>query len=283
MAERRLQYGQVPYGPVGSGLMKELKRTELAVYLVLAAHADRQFRCSPSVRRVAVLVGRSERQVQRALARLRQAGLVGIKTGGGRDASTYELLATGDAKNVGGTELRTGDIFEHSPRHPSSPAVTLSNVRGDAKEVTQTTEQQNNKNSLPGKRIDQADLTLFDGHGEHGQRRAIPSRSKLPRKTDPIWDTVTALFNLPTVTASQKGRVGKLVVEFKAMGATPDDIRIRAERYRLAWPKVTCTPEALAKHWSAFATEQPSIAQQQSNPARITASKGKYAGVTKSC
>lgn len=72
------------------------------------------------------------------------------------------------------------------------------------------------------------------------------------RKPDPIWDAVVDVFNLNPVTKSDKTRIGKVVRDLKAKGATPELIVQACDRYRAKWPDVACTPEALLKHWETF-------------------------------
>jgi hypothetical protein len=51
------------------------------------------------------------------------------------------------------------------------------------------------------------------------------------------------------MTTSQRSHLGKCVKELKEVGATPEDIRARAGRYREVMPRADLTPAALVKHW----------------------------------
>ena len=56
-------------------------------------------------------------------------------------------------------------------------------------------------------------------------------------------------------TKSEHARRSKTVKELLEAGATPDEVRARAERYRRGWPNVTLTDRALVEHWSKFAAD----------------------------
>jgi len=89
---------------------------------------------------------------------------------------------------------------------------------------------------------------------------------KAPRVPDPIWDSICCSFGLNPVTKSERTRVGGITRDLKLKGASPDDIATRITTYRRQWPKMTCTPEALLKHWDSLgssdngATEQDPLA-----------------------
>jgi len=78
---------------------------------------------------------------------------------------------------------------------------------------------------------------------------------------------------LKPATKGDRARIGKVVADLKAKSATPDEIFIRAARYREQWPTVAFTPEALVKHWDTFAkATRPAVG----SPVRIQAPAGKY-------
>ena len=47
------------------------------------------------------------------------------------------------------------------------------------------------------------------------------------------------------------------LAELRAVGATPDEIRVRAGRYLRVFDRAALTPTALAKHWASLASERP--------------------------
>ncbi|MEM9913991.1 MAG: helix-turn-helix domain-containing protein [Planctomycetota bacterium] len=76
--------------------LPELCGAERGVAIVLAAHANRDWQCWPSVELMATYSGCAERTVQRALRGLEQKGLIRmVSLGGGRSlASVYQLRNT---------------------------------------------------------------------------------------------------------------------------------------------------------------------------------------------
>lgn len=74
-------------------------------------------------------------------------------------------------------------------------------------------------------------------------------KSRLPNL---LWDALEAIFYPSGIAPGQRKHVGALVRDFKAKGATPDEIGLRVKRYRKAWPDFACTPNALLEHWDEF-------------------------------
>ena len=79
--------------------------------------------------------------------------------------------------------------------------------------------------------------------------------SPTPRPRDDLWDALLGACGVKPddVTNSMRGAYGKAVSELRAVGATPEEVRARARRYRSEWPNATLTPNALARHWGRFA------------------------------
>ena len=90
-----LRFGKVPQAMVFSGAIVGLGRSQLAVYLTLAAHADgRGLSAFPSVRRIARLAGIGERTVQRAVQKLVESGMLRVEIRGGRHRpNEYTLVS----------------------------------------------------------------------------------------------------------------------------------------------------------------------------------------------
>lgn len=55
------------------------------------------------------------------------------------------------------------------------------------------------------------------------------------------------------LTDSERGRVNKALAQLRKVGATPDEVRRRADVYRLRFPDVELTPSALAANWNRCA------------------------------
>lgn len=98
-----------------------------------------------------------------------------------------------------------------------------------------------------------------------------------PRKSNPWWDAVVAIWFTDGVSKSQRTRVGRLASEFKMLGATENEMRKRRARIREAWGAGKDTPDSVLKHWGEFTEDaRPSPGQPQSSPARVQAKPGKY-------
>lgn len=83
------------------------------------------------------------------------------------------------------------------------------------------------------------------------------------RKPDPIWDTICELFALKPVTKPEKSRIGKVVRDLKAKGATPAGIRDRYARAKAEWTDARTGnakmfgPEAITKNWDQLGAAEP--------------------------
>ena len=78
-------------------------------------------------------------------------------------------------------------------------------------------------------------------------------KTKKSKAPNPLWDVLAELFYPSGVAPGQRKHVGALVRDFKAKNATPEEIQKRADRYRRAWPDMSCTANALLEHWDEFA------------------------------
>lgn len=87
---------------------------------------------------------------------------------------------------------------------------------------------------------------------------------KQKRAPNPIWDAVAEEFYRDgKVPKPDQKRVGRVVSGLKSHGAKPEEVAERSERYRQTWPGITLTPEALLKHWTAFARKGTTLAEAQ--------------------
>lgn len=97
---------------------------------------------------------------------------------------------------------------------------------------------------------------------ERVQPRAVPK----PRKrSEELYEALTDELGQPA-TESERETYRRAVRELCAVGAKADEIRLRAGRYRTAWPNVELTPAALLKHWSRFAEARPAAGNGRASP-----------------
>jgi len=215
------QFGRVP-----AGWLYELHRLDQStarVALAICIHVNaRSWSARPSVATLAEATGLTERSVRRAHERLVAQGFLTVEGKGGRNrTNTYRLNP--DTNGV--------RLFDEKPGHDGVPVSAQNPDAGAPK---------------PGRTKAKTRTPRVSGEQRNRGDRG-------GRKRDPIWDAVVHHFGLKPVTTSEKSRVGRVVRELRAKGAEPDDVGWRIERYRAAWPNITCTPEALLKHWDAFA------------------------------
>jgi hypothetical protein len=90
------------------------------------------------------------------------------------------------------------------------------------------------------------------------------------RPPNPYWDAVCDLWGLKPV-GTAKGRIGRLAANFKAHcdadGVGPEEIGVRRDRIAAAWKDSTkATPEAVEKHWDAFAASGPAFERRYPTP-----------------
>jgi len=215
------QFGRVPYQPIDAGAVASMKPADARVYLVLCAHGDQYWRACLGIRRIAQLAGVHIGTVSAAVCRLKTAGMIETNDPGNGSAYQYRILTNRSA-----------------PCERLTVQRCANGKGGDRSAHDDETVQRSAKN-----RSACAEQNRVEQRENRGAQR----------KRDPLWDAVVHHFGLRPVTKSEKSRVGRVVRELRAKGAEPDDVGRRIERYRAAWPNITCTLEALLKHWDAFA------------------------------
>jgi hypothetical protein len=55
------------------------------------------------------------------------------------------------------------------------------------------------------------------------------------------------------LTKNERGRLNDAAKQLAAVGATAEEVAARSRRYRVKYPKVDWTPQALASNWSTLA------------------------------
>ena len=83
--------------------------------------------------------------------------------------------------------------------------------------------------------------------------RSVRKGGRKPREPDHVWDALVAIYFPSGVAPSQLSRVGAIVKDLKAVHATPEEIKRRAENCRVRF-EGKGGPEALVKHWDLCAT-----------------------------
>lgn len=99
---------------------------------------------------------------------------------------------------------------------------------------------------------------------------AKPSRGS--REPDLVWDALMASCGVDssTITDSMRGGYNRAVSELRKVGATPGEIKRRAENYQARFPDAAMTPMALAKQW-AMCDSGPPLRQVSTSDQRFAA------------
>ena len=96
------------------------------------------------------------------------------------------------------------------------------------------------------------------------------NRKKAERKRDPLVDALARVdlgssdAPLDQVTGAAWKRAAKAASELRPLDATPDEVYVRAGRYRRRWPDRTLSGLALASHWAELATDSTPAAHRSS-------------------
>lgn len=215
-----VQFGRVPYAVIASGALCRLRRNELAVYVVIAAHVNRDWWATLTTERLADFGGMSQRTARRVTAQLAARGLLTVARGGGRGlANTYTLATNPDsiAVTVLGSRKRYAAIVtcgnpDKSPSKPgqlASETVSDGAPNPDTQGVRRTEEQieQSNRRPPAGRAAAAAD--------------ELQGRNDADSKADPgVIEALTAAgIGEPT-----RGQLATLP------GITPQLVRDAAER-----------------------------------------------------
>lgn len=89
------------------------------------------------------------------------------------------------------------------------------------------------------------------------KRDTSTEASLLPlRPRDEIWDALETELG-PVATKSERGKRNQAVKQLRDIGATQDEIQHKCRAYRLRWPGIDITDQALVAHWSKLELALP--------------------------
>ena len=93
---------------------------------------------------------------------------------------------------------------------------------------------------------------------------AVAKKPAKPRPRDEVWDALMEVCRWDTerMTASATGQMAKAVQELKAINATPEEIQLKARRYRQTMTGAVLTPGALTKWWSQLNGNTPAVSRE---------------------
>jgi hypothetical protein len=83
------------------------------------------------------------------------------------------------------------------------------------------------------------------------------------RPRDELWDAiVTACGIEANMTKTQASLIGKVRRELAEVDATPNQVKVRANRWRQRYRDAPLTPPTLAKHWASLGDTEPPLADR---------------------
>ena len=105
-------------------------------------------------------------------------------------------------------------------------------------------------------------------------------RTRSVRAPDPLWDAcVAALDGAGPSNDAERGKWNKGLKALRQSGATPEEIAIRAERYKRRFGEsIPLNPLALAGNWTILATEVHDHDARTGNSANDSGSSARWRG-----
>jgi hypothetical protein len=231
--------------------------TAKLLLLAIARRADNdRWECWPSIEELARNIGKDERTVRRLTADLVDLGelevavkdgpipLKGLNAGRvDRRTNRYRVVknegtpvSSRNPPNEGTFWSERGDIFDRNEGTPVSGELVTRNLSLES--VTLRSPSAN--------AVAPSETVL----GPAARSAVRQMRSSGQR--DALFDALAVSCGIEPaeLTRSARGAINKALKDLREVGATPEEISLRAERYRRRWPKMTLSATALAKHWA---------------------------------
>lgn len=195
-------------------------------------------------RRIADLTGLSRGTVWRALTKLHECGVIVHNSGKGGDRSVISLPSPTDSA-ASGLYLCAREQAVARARNKRSVRAPIRRADG-AREATPENER--------GAR----EPTAGNGTRREVLREVLTSggSSKDEHASDPLFDALLLALGIKIedLTSSARGAINKALKDLREVGATPTEVRARAQRYKQLYPTWgALTASALAKHWPSLA------------------------------
>lgn len=196
-----------------------------------------------------------------ALAELIDAGLIDVD--GDRHTMHDYLSHQRSADEVRAySEMKSG--AGHRGNHQrwhverNQPAADCPECLAESQKSSQVRSQQRSQTDRKRSQSTEAETeterttTTRAATGDHG------GNVKPLRPRDPLFDSLVAAFGIDydQTTRSTKTLIGKLTAELREIGAQPEDVKTRHDRYARKWPRWELTPPALVKHWHELGDQQ---------------------------
>ena len=211
------------------GGVRDMKPSDAKVYLVLAAHTNKDGLASVGQRRIAKLAGIYGSTCNTAMKRLEDAGHIVI-----------EQMGTGTRPSTIRLSVRA------QPNTSPAPSVRPhTNANGEAEKA-----QRSDSDALAFG-LEAPSVRVHTNETEEQRNREGPRPSPQGGEGGELRQTIIDLFFADGVAGRQQARLNAAVRDLGELGATPDQIRQRSHRAGEQWDK-PFSPEALVKHWATL-------------------------------
>lgn len=221
----------------------------------------------PSNARLTRETGLSERAVRKHLGVLVAGGWLDVVERGGVKGETRRT--TRYARRFPGVALErliesaTGTPARGAPMTPAPGAPIPDSPRHEVPR-TPAPGAPELPNELPIDLVTTSDEVVTRQPAKTGNRA---------RKVDPLFDALADVCEIDPaeLTRTARGALNAALRDLRAVDATPEQIHDRAGQYRRAWPTVSLTPTALARHWAECSPRASPLDERQAEIARVQA------------
>lgn len=111
------------------------------------------------------------------------------------------------------------------------------------------------------------DLTPDGRAGAGGFKAVRPKAAASAAARDDLWDSLVDALELDPqgITKNRRGKLNTALKQLREVGATPDEVKRRAKRYRREHPDWAFTETALASHWASLAPakKRPAVVEDE--------------------
>jgi hypothetical protein len=215
-----------------------ISHLSLRVVLCLQLHRRPGGRAPfPSQTRLATMCGVSVPSIKRALAELREVGILvtnqRVNEHGRRSTNSHELRVPSRI---------TGDT------HQGSRMIPGPGIKDDPPEAEEG--RQETEGAL----------------GERTPRPARAARAEAKARYDALWEAFVAAGVARPSTKAERQKLNTAVRQLLEIDAPPEEIAPRAERYKRTYPGIPFTAMGLVSHWAESGPRRERLASVRECP-----------------
>jgi hypothetical protein len=224
--------------------------------------------CEIGLRRLAERSKLSVGGLRRILQRLIEIGAIVQLSNGHRSRfglprpDQYRAQPTGDERaRAGHTEPRADEDGEARARgsSPTPPGARIPGGISARGRAHATADPRARRGVLRG---EEPLNPLPAARARAGTEMSGSSTNHGPKPRDELFEALVDVvgWNTSELTKAARGKINAALKELRAVGATPAEIRARAQRYRRMHSGATLTPNALAAWWAALSQSAAPVA-----------------------